>query len=75
MFQLTGEEAGALRSQIATLEIGRGRYSKYAPLAFTEHGVAMFSSVLSSPRAVQMNIRMPFRNPRLRNTSLVQVFR
>jgi len=56
MFQLTGEEAGALRSQIATLETGRGRYSKYAPLAFTEHGVAMFSSVLSSPRAVQMNI-------------------
>jgi hypothetical protein len=30
MFQLTAEEAAALRSQIATLDTGRGRYSKYA---------------------------------------------
>jgi hypothetical protein len=56
MFQLTDDEASALRSQIATLDRGRGRYSKYAPLAFTEHGVAMLSSVLNSQRAVQMNI-------------------
>jgi phage regulator Rha-like protein len=56
MFQLTEQEASALRSQIVTLEKGRGRYSKYAPLAFTEHGVAMLSSALSSERAVQMNI-------------------
>ena len=46
MFQLTEEEAKALRSQIVTLEKGRGRYPKYAPLAFTEQGVAMLSSVL-----------------------------
>jgi hypothetical protein len=56
MFQLTGEEASSLRSQIVTLEKGRGRYSKYRPFAFTEHGVAMLSSVLRSERAVQMNI-------------------
>jgi hypothetical protein len=56
MFQLNEEEAAALRSQIVTLETGRGRYSKYAPYAFTEHGVAMLSSVLRSKRAVQMNI-------------------
>ena len=56
MFQLTEDEAAALRSQSVTLDEGRGRYSKYAPLAFTEHGVAMLSSVLSSDRAVQMNI-------------------
>ena len=56
MFQLTEEEASALRSQNVTLESGRGRYSKFAPLAFTEHGVAMLSSVLRSTRAVQMNI-------------------
>jgi len=43
MFQLTAEEASALRSQIVTLEKGRGRYPKYAPLAFTEHGIAMLS--------------------------------
>jgi len=34
---------------------GRGG-RRYRPYAFTEHGVAMLSSVLSSPRAVQMNI-------------------
>ncbi len=56
MFRLTSEEASALRSQFVTLEKGRGRYSKYAPNAFTEHGVAMLSSVLRSQRAVQMNI-------------------
>jgi len=56
MFQLTEEEAIALRSQIVTLEKGRGRYSKYAPLAFTEHGVAMLSAVLNSVRAVHMSI-------------------
>lgn len=56
MFQLSAEEASALRSQIVTLKKGRGRYSKYAPLAFTEHGVAMLSSVLNSQRAIQMNI-------------------
>ena len=35
MFQLTGEESASLRSQTVTLEKGRGRYSKYAALAFT----------------------------------------
>jgi iron-sulfur cluster repair protein YtfE (RIC family) len=34
---------------------GRGG-RRYLPYAFTEHGVAMLSSVLNSPRAVQMNI-------------------
>lgn len=52
MFQLSREEASALRSQIVTLEQGRGRYFKYAPYAFTELGVAMLSSVLNSNRAV-----------------------
>ena len=56
MFQLSEEEASALRSQIVTLDKGRGRYPKYRPYAFTEHGVAMLSSVLRSKRAVQMNI-------------------
>lgn len=56
MFQLSPEETQSLRSQIVTLEKGRGRYPKYAPLAFTEHGVAMLSSVLNSERAVHVNI-------------------
>lgn len=45
-----------LRSQSVTLENGRGKHQKYLPHAFTEQGVAMLSSVLSSPRAVQVNI-------------------
>src|SRR5580700_8954600 len=56
MFQLNADDSAALRSQIVTLDNGRGRHSKYAPYAFTEHGVAMLSSVLTSKRAVQMNI-------------------
>src|SRR5207249_10373362 len=56
MFRLSKEESSFLRSQIVTLEKGRGRYSKYPPLAFTEHGVSMLSAVLNSDRAVQMSI-------------------
>jgi hypothetical protein len=55
MFRLTEEEGASLRSQIATSNIGRGG-RRYQPYAFTEHGVAMLSSVLRSKRAVQMNI-------------------
>ena len=53
MFQLNDDEFENLRSQIATSSWG-GR--RVLPYAFTEHGVAMLSSVLRSPRAVQMNI-------------------
>ena len=56
IFQLTLEEAGSLRSQFVTLEMGRGKYRKYRPYVFTEQGVAMLSSVLGSERAVQVNI-------------------
>lgn len=57
MFELSNEEYRFLRSQIATLENpGKGRYSKYLPYAFTEQGVAMLSSVLNSPIAIDVNI-------------------
>ena len=56
MFQLTGEEAAALRSQFVTLKTGRGQHRKYRPYAFTEQGVAMLSSVLHSARAIRVNI-------------------
>src|SRR3989338_371926 len=58
MFQLTRAERTALRSQIVTLDRGRGRHRKYPPYAFTEQGVAMLSSVLHSERAVQVNIEI-----------------
>jgi uncharacterized protein YjcR len=37
-------------------EGGRGKHSKYLPDAFTQEGIAMLSSVLHSPRAIQANI-------------------
>ena len=58
MFQLETAEADSLRSQFATLKKGRGEHRKYSPMAFTEQGVAMLSSVLRSPRAVQANVEI-----------------
>lgn len=54
MFQLTSEEYADLKSQIVISSWGGAR--RATPYAFTEHGVAMLSSVLRSDRAVQMNI-------------------
>jgi hypothetical protein len=56
MFQLTKEEFDHLRSQIVTSSRWGGR--RYPPYAFTEQGVAMLSSVLNSPRAIQVNIEI-----------------
>lgn len=58
MFELTREEYNSLRTQFATLEAGRGKYSKFNPFAFTEQGVAMLASVLNSPKAIQVNIQI-----------------
>jgi hypothetical protein len=57
LFQLTRGEASVAagsRSQSVTLKPGQN--IKYLPYAFTEQGVAMRSSVLRLPRAVQVNI-------------------
>jgi hypothetical protein len=53
MFHLTRAEYSHLKSQFVTSSWGGARA---APYAFTEQGVAMLSSVLRSPRAVQVNI-------------------
>lgn len=55
MFQLTAAEFSVLKSQIATSSWG-GR--RTMPYTFTELGVAMLSSVLSSDVAIQANIRI-----------------
>lgn len=55
MFELTAEEFEHLRSQIVTTKHGG---SRYLPMAFTEHGVLMLSSVLKSPRARAVNIQI-----------------
>jgi hypothetical protein len=55
MFELTKEELKNLRSQFATSSWGGARYS---PMAFSEHGVLMLSTVLKSERAIQVNIQI-----------------
>lgn len=54
MFHLSALEFRNLRLQSVTSSSWGGR--RYRPYAFTEQGVAMLSSVLRSPRAVQVNI-------------------
>jgi hypothetical protein len=56
MFELTIDEYNSLRSQIGTLK--RGEHAKYLPMAFTEQGVSMLSSVLNSSRAIKVNIQI-----------------
>ncbi len=58
LFELTKDEYVSLRSQIATLKNGRGKFAKYLPFAFTEQGVAMLASVLHSETAIQVNIQI-----------------
>jgi hypothetical protein len=55
MFVLDADELTHWRSQFVTSREDR-RGLRYPPMAFTEQGVAMLSSVLNSPRAVQVNI-------------------
>ena len=55
-FQLTMEECS--KSQIVTLNAGRGQNIKKLPYALTEQGVAMLSSVLRSQTAIDVNIRI-----------------
>lgn len=58
MFQLTSVEWDSLKSQFVTSKNpGRGGVRKL-PFAFTEQGVAMLSSVLSSDTAVDVNIQI-----------------
>jgi hypothetical protein len=69
MFRLTAEEVADMRSQFVTASAEAGgmasqaeaaskRNVRYRPFAFTEQGVAMLSSVLSSKRAVQVNVEI-----------------
>jgi hypothetical protein len=71
MFVLSREEFTAWRSQFVTSNDDRAEFlrsqsvtskadprggTQYPPMAFTEQGVAMMSSVLNSERAIQVNI-------------------
>lgn len=55
MFELTYQEVENLRPQNATSSWGG---SRYAPMAFTEQGVAMLSGVINSKIAIQINVQI-----------------
>jgi len=57
MFSLNNQEVMRLRCQNGTSKTGRGG-SRYLPYAFTEQGVAMLSGVLTSPRAIKVNVEI-----------------
>ena len=56
MFELTKTETELLVSQNAIPS--KRSLGGYLPKAFTEHGIAMLSSVLNSPKAIQVNIQI-----------------
>jgi len=55
MFELNSKEFEVLRSQFGPSSWGGTRY---APMAYTEQGVAMLSGVINSPTAVRVNIQI-----------------
>ncbi len=57
MFELSLEELYNLRCQNVTSSSDWGG-TRYAPMAFTEQGVAMLSSVLNSETAIEVNIHI-----------------
>ena len=58
MFELTKEEFKNWRYQFGTSNSSDKMGLRYSPMVFTEHGVAMLSSVLSSPTAIKVNIQI-----------------
>lgn len=58
MFELNKEEFEIWRSQFGTSKFSDKMGLRYAPYAFTEHGVLMLSSVLSSSKAVKVNLQI-----------------
>ena len=56
-FQITRDEYHEiLRCQTGILELEQGKYSKYLPYVYTEHGVSMLTSVLHTDRAIEAGI-------------------
>jgi len=65
MFQLDNLEIKILRSQIVTAKLNS--MSRVNPYVFSENGVAMLSSILGSPQAIQVNIAIMRIFTKLRN--------
>jgi len=58
MFELNKEELQNWRSHFGTSNSSSKMGLRYLPYVFTEQGVAMLSSVLNSPRAIDINIQI-----------------
>ena len=56
MFTLNKEEFANWRSQFVISNYGNRMGLRHPPMAFTEQGVAMLSSVLNSKQAIEVNI-------------------
>jgi hypothetical protein len=57
MFELSDEEFQNWRTQFASSNSNGDKMGlRYAPMAFTEQGIAMLSSVVNSPQAIEVNI-------------------
>ena len=69
MFTLNKREFDNWRSRFVTSMADR-KGLRYAPMAFTEQGVAMLSSVLKSRRAIEVNIQIMRAFVRLREMAL-----
>lgn len=68
MFQLENQELAILRLEILAKNLSY--MSRATPFAFTENGVAMLSSVLNSPQAIQINIAIMRIFTKLRKNSV-----
>ena len=58
MFKLSKEELAEWRSQNDSPDWGTKKGLRHLPRAFTEHGILMLSSVLTSKRSIHVNIEI-----------------
>ena len=73
MFRLTKDELKELITNCDRLE--KLKHSPTTPLVFTEHGVAMLSSVLNSKKAIEINIQIVRAFIQLRQYAIAQTSR
>ena len=67
--ELTENELNSLRCQFGISKDGKGG-RRYLPFVFTEHGILMLSSVLSSKKAIKINIEIMVTFNKLRQYAL-----
>ena len=58
MFQISQAELEELNRSQTVTGLQKHRDPRFRPYAFTEHGILMLSSVLSSDRAIEVNIQI-----------------